>query len=135
MDEFSSALLLEQAAISDLHLPRPSRRKYAFHMAMAAARFEKTGFKSLSRRSLSQAVSIYRGYGEGGGRGWNAIRSHCFRGLGRQAYNAGKAVEAVEFFLELPEKEEEGGNFGEREEEESWLEDFGLAWEVSWFAF
>ena len=47
MDEFSSALLLEQAAIADLHLPRPSRRKYAFHMAMAAARYEKCGYVSL----------------------------------------------------------------------------------------
>lgn len=42
-DELSSALLLEQAAIADLHLPMPSRRKYAFHMSMAAARYEKTG--------------------------------------------------------------------------------------------
>jgi hypothetical protein len=39
----SSALLLEQAAIADLNLPKTSRRKYAFHMSMAAARYEKSG--------------------------------------------------------------------------------------------
>lgn len=43
IDEVSSALLLEQAAIADLNLPKTSRRKYAFHMAMAAARYEKSG--------------------------------------------------------------------------------------------
>lgn len=42
-DEGYSALLLEQAALADLQLPFPSKRKYAFHMAMAAARYEKTG--------------------------------------------------------------------------------------------
>lgn len=50
-DEVVSAVLLEQAAIADLHAPvgvvgassRGRRRKYAFHMAMAAARYEKCG--------------------------------------------------------------------------------------------
>jgi hypothetical protein len=42
-DEMVSALLLEQAALADLQLPMPSRRKFAFHMAMAAARYEKSG--------------------------------------------------------------------------------------------
>lgn len=42
-DEIISALLLEQAALADLQLPRASRRKFAFHMTMAAARYERTG--------------------------------------------------------------------------------------------
>lgn len=42
-EEMISAILLEQAALCDLRLPRSSMRKYAFHMAMAAARYEKCG--------------------------------------------------------------------------------------------
>lgn len=42
-EEVAAGLLLEQAAIADLHLPMPSRRKFGFHMTMAAARYEKSG--------------------------------------------------------------------------------------------
>lgn len=54
VDEVPSAILLEQAAISDLHLPRVSRRKYAFHMTMAATRFEKCGLVGLQCLEKSQ---------------------------------------------------------------------------------
>lgn len=60
--------------------------------------------------------------------GWNAIRSHLHHGLGRQAYNVGKADEAVEHFLELLVGAGVQGD--EAAGEESWLDDFGLAWEV-----
>ncbi|KAL8283651.1 hypothetical protein RQP46_005446 [Phenoliferia psychrophenolica] len=133
-DEVASAILLEQAAIADLHLPLASRRKYGFHMAMAATRYEKSGLKSLSRRCASQAASVYRvepppedPRWSATIAGWGAIRAHLRHGLGRQAYNVGKSDEAVEHFLELlvgadVRGDDDGG-------EPSWLEDFGLAWE------
>ncbi|KAK4704695.1 trafficking protein particle complex subunit 8, partial [Phenoliferia sp. Uapishka_3] len=132
-DEVASAILLEQAAIADLHLPLASRRKYAFHMAMAATRYEKSGIKSLSRRCLSQASSMYMidpppldPRWSATISGWNAIRSHLHHGLGRQAYNVGKSEDAIEHFLELLAGAEGGGESGG---EQSWLDDFGLAWE------
>lgn len=178
MDEVSSALLLEQAAIADLNLPRCSRRKYAFHMAMAAARYEKSGLvsrlfrfflspssslsteltppagraqKPLSRRCLSQAATLYRlpspspssssspssdppaQLGQ-----WSAIRTHLHHGLGRQAYNVGRAEEAVGHFLQLLEGQSAAG--GEAEGagaggEGDWVDDFRLAWEVRFLLF
>lgn len=62
---------------------------------------------------------------------WDGIRSHLHYGLGRQAYNVGKADEAVEHFLELLV----GGGEHTGEGEESWLDDFGLAWEVRYNLF
>ncbi|ORY80223.1 ER-golgi trafficking TRAPP I complex 85 kDa subunit-domain-containing protein [Leucosporidium creatinivorum] len=155
IDEISSALLLEQAALADLHLPKPSRRKYAFHLAMAAARYEKSGLKSLSRRCLSQSSTLYRipilpspvpsanptnpptsdpRYPSSSPlSSWSAIRSHLHHGLGRQAYNVGKAGDAVQHFLELLKGKEMGeagvGGGGGGGGEEDWLDDFGLAWE------
>lgn len=88
--------------------------------------------KSFSRRCLSQAVSIYKIKSSPTGtpeQGWDGIRSHCYRGLARQAYNAGRAEQAIEYFLELPL----GSGLSPEEEtvEVSWLDDFALAWEVS----
>lgn len=117
---------------------------------MAANRYEKSGLvrnftlllrgdhsilavqKSLSRRCLSQAASVYR-VNPDAASGWTAIRSHLHHGLGRQAYNVGKSDEAVAHFLELlvgadaEAGDDDGG-------EQSWLDDFGLAWEVRFFS-
>ncbi|GAA6008142.1 uncharacterized protein JCM10292_001859 [Rhodotorula paludigena] len=133
-DEVVSAVLLEQAAIADLHAPvgvvgassRGRRRKYAFHMAMAAARYEKCGVKALSRRCLSQASTLYRPLASLSPADpsapppltslldprlppspsaplapWLAIRSHLHHSLARQAYTVGAAHDAVAHFLEL----------------------------------
>ncbi|KAM0793278.1 hypothetical protein ACM66B_000739 [Microbotryomycetes sp. NB124-2] len=135
-DELCSALLLEQAAIADLHQPRPLRRKYAFHMSMAAARYEKCGFKSLSRRCLSQASSVFRvnTYSDDDQvrqprqtAAWTGIRDHLHHGLGRQAYNVGRSLEATEQFLQLlvGQVAVESDDVTDPE----WLDDFALAWE------
>ncbi|KAK4054931.1 hypothetical protein OIV83_000855 [Microbotryomycetes sp. JL201] len=133
-DELCSALLLEQAALADLHLPRPLRRKYAFHMAMAAARYEKCGFKLLSRRCLAQASSVFKFNSnlENDVRhprqpaAWTGIRGHLYHGLGRQAYSVGRSIEAAEQFLQLLV----GQAAVESEDlyESDWLDDFALAW-------
>lgn len=48
-EEVAAGLLLEQAAIADLRLPMPSKRKFAFHLTLAAARYEKSGIVSDKR--------------------------------------------------------------------------------------
>ncbi|GAA5866902.1 hypothetical protein JCM3774_004598 [Rhodotorula dairenensis] len=66
-DEVVCAVLLEQAALADSNAPvgfaghsgKGRRRKYAFHLAMAAARYEKCGVKALSRRCLGQAAVLF----------------------------------------------------------------------------
>lgn len=67
-EEVVSAVLLEQAAKADWHTPvgilaggssgasnKGRRRKYAFHLAMAAARYEKCGIVSSALRDLAHA--------------------------------------------------------------------------------
>lgn len=152
-------------------------------MAMAAARYEKCGLvrsfivqtpsldsigatadhrstaqqKSLSRRCLSQAASVYSWRSPRSASSssvdedtsyvtsspWTAIRSHVYHGLGRQAYSSGKPEEAIEHFLELlvgdsnqrslvGEYDDETNAQGDTEVggDVSCLEDFTLAWEV-----
>ena len=43
VEEIPSAILLEQAALADLRLLKPAMRRYAFHLVMAAQRYEKCG--------------------------------------------------------------------------------------------
>lgn len=40
VEEIPSAILLEQAAFADLRLPKPAMRKFAFHLVLAAQRYE-----------------------------------------------------------------------------------------------
>ncbi|GAA5918451.1 hypothetical protein JCM1841_003975 [Sporobolomyces salmonicolor] len=153
-DEVASAVLLEQAALADLKLgeggrERAHRRKYAVHMVMAAARYEKSGLKSLSRRCLSQASTLYRVPSLPSRSpsspataslslcdprlpptltSFTAIRTHLHHNLARQSYNVGLAPQALAHFLELLAGEPAGGDGG-REGQVDWLEDFGLAWE------
>ena len=60
IEEISSGLLLEQAAIADLSMPRPRRRKFAFHLCMAAQRYEKAGLvrakQALLRLTYSESA-------------------------------------------------------------------------------
>lgn len=142
LDEVVSAVLLEQAALSQLHLSpsldglRRRPRKFAVHMVMAAYRYELSGQKALSRHCLRQAAQVYSGAG------WREVRRHVVNMLGRQAFNAGEVEEAVKHFWFLVAKvagdEEDGGLFvgGEVDEETEqhlhagFLEDFRQAFEV-----
>ncbi|GAA5861311.1 hypothetical protein JCM1840_005328 [Sporobolomyces johnsonii] len=159
-DEVANAVLLEQAALADLKLGeggrgRAHRRKYAVHMVMAAARYEKSGLKALSRRCLSQASTLYRvpppSLPSPSSRSpsspptaslslrdprlpptltsFTAIRTHLHHNLARQSYNVGLAPQALAHFLQLLAGEPAGGDCGGREGQVEWLEDFGLAWE------
>lgn len=57
-EELASAILLEQAAIADLRLPKPATRKHALHMVMAAVRYERCGFVSLTKASACPKLSV-----------------------------------------------------------------------------
>lgn len=65
--------------------------------------------------------------------GWDQIQSRLFIKLARQAYNSGKYVEAVNWFLQEPFRAPEAVTDVQDEmrgEREAWLEDFALAWDV-----
>lgn len=91
--------------------------------------------KSLSRRCLSQAASVYQiptrpsdpsdpRFPHSPLTGWSSVRSHLHHSLGRQAYNVGKSDDAVEHFLQLLVGAGDGAAVGD-----DWLDDFALAWE------
>ncbi|GAA5932301.1 hypothetical protein JCM3775_001186 [Rhodotorula graminis] len=105
----------------------PRSRKHAFWMALAAARYEKSGVKSLSRRCLSQAAALYLPAPSSSSTSstdaslpppvtslapptrppptdtpqWSAIRTHLHHALARQSYTVGAAQDSVDNFLAL----------------------------------
>ncbi|SCZ90825.1 BZ3500_MvSof-1268-A1-R1_Chr1-3g02288 [Microbotryum saponariae] len=154
-EEITSAVLLEQAALADLRLPRAHggmagrNRKFGFHMIMAAKRYEKCGVKSLSRRCLNMTRGIYRGVGEGevNADWWrDDVRYETFHdALGVEGKSGRGGWDAVTNHLEhtlarqaysVGKPIEAVGHFlelikGQNDDEdgEEWLDDFALAWE------
>ncbi|CED84527.1 Protein with predicted involvement in meiosis (GSG1) [Phaffia rhodozyma] len=111
VEEVSSAMLIEQAALGALMGPGKARtRRYAGHLVMAASRYEKSGQKTFSRRCLEQAVVLYRK------QTWTKAQDHVEHSLGRQAYSQGQSEVAVDHFVRLMKGRQEGA-----------LEDFVLA--------
>ncbi len=96
-EEAPSAIMLEQAANIDLRHPEKRNRKHAFHLVMAAGRYEKSGHKPYSRRCLERAIDHYRNQDPS----WTATQDHIEYSLGRQAYTLGESDLAVEHFLRL----------------------------------
>ncbi|BGP12587.1 hypothetical protein JCM10213v2_000504 [Rhodosporidiobolus nylandii] len=157
-EEVAAAVLLEQAALADLRAEgrwegakKGRRRRFALHMAMAAARYEKCGVKPLSLRCLSQASSLYSLPPSPSSSSSDeppspastslsdprlpppsvtlssflAIRQHLHHSLARQSYTAGSSLAACRAFLELLAGSPPGGDASEAAE---WLDDFALAW-------
>ncbi|ORY24398.1 ER-golgi trafficking TRAPP I complex 85 kDa subunit-domain-containing protein [Naematelia encephala] len=120
-DEVPSAVFIEEAAGADVKGGKSKRggRRSAFHLVMAARRYETAGFKSYSRRCLDRASSTYRSAP------WTAAQDRIEYSLGRQAYTLGQSDVAVEHFLRLLRREENGvpGSQG------MVLEDMALAYE------
>jgi hypothetical protein len=187
-EEVVSAVLIEQAALAEvMGGGKQRRRKYAFCMAMAAARYEKCGIvsflspfaglmraarerwlifvfeetqKSLSRRCLSQASTVFRPlpfYPEPSPTDstpapppltsllspllpspssppapWLAIRTHIHHSLARQAYTVGSASEAIENFLQLlVGADSTSTSAGDASGDGvDWLDDFALAFSL-----
>ena len=136
-----SAVMIEESASADVKggKSQRGRRRRAFHLVMAARRYETAGLvrlfgcaffpslivfilqKTYSRRCLDRASQFYRSTP------WTAAQNRIEYSLGRQAYTIGESDVAVEHFLRLLRKEDTGvaGSQG------GVLEDMSLAYEVS----
>ncbi|GAA6018193.1 hypothetical protein JCM11491_005627 [Sporobolomyces phaffii] len=155
-DELWTALVCEQSALSQLGItnvghgastpPTTSarqrmrrERKFVLEMCVAGTRYEKSGLKPLSRRCLSQAVSLYTtpsipstssSTSPPRATTFEAIKGHLHHSLARQAYNASQPLESIHHFLQLLPatsiSTSTGGGGGV-----DWLDDFALAWESS----
>ncbi|UZJ55920.1 hypothetical protein CBS101457_005240 [Exobasidium rhododendri] len=129
--EVAGAMLLEQAAITDLRqADRPALRKCALHLIMAAHRYRSCGQKHLSLRCFQGAASVYRtlkqqrlsqdtikgGEEEEDGERladrlasfegtktsqWDLIEDHMEEELGQQASSDGQTDQAVMHFFTL----------------------------------
>ncbi|BGP44635.1 hypothetical protein JCM10450v2_000449 [Rhodotorula kratochvilovae] len=154
-EEIVAAVLLEQAALAELVLVRPGatprRRKYAFWMAMAAARYEKCGVKALSIRCLSQSSTLFLPAPPSPSASppplaslllppslppartaaqWSAIRTHLHHALARQSYTVGRAGDACRHFVALLGTGAPAAPAEEGDDAPEWLDDFALAWDL-----
>ncbi|KAG9325666.1 hypothetical protein KVV02_001150 [Mortierella alpina] len=93
--DLRNGLFLEQAAHCYLRLPRPSVRKYAFHMIMAGHRFNKAEQKEHAYRCYMAASHVYDS------KGWALVDDHISCSLGRQSYQLGKSEEVLEHYKKL----------------------------------
>ncbi|GAA5899344.1 Trs85p [Sporobolomyces salmoneus] len=173
-DELWSAMICEQSALARLGItnwqPLGTRRerkrygnsrgerKFVLEMCLAGIRYEKSGLKSLSRRCLSQASSLYSLSSSPPSDPsfsfesrltalptfsnpttiFSAVRTYLHHSLARQAYNASQPLDAIYHFLQLlPRKHsapidvtDEAGAGSEGGEGLDWLDDFTLAWDL-----
>ncbi|KAF9584424.1 Trafficking protein particle complex 8 [Lunasporangiospora selenospora] len=93
--DLRNGLFLEQAAHCYLKLPRPSVRKYAFHMIMAGHRFNKADQKEHAYRCYMAASLVYDS------KGWELVDDHISCTVGRQSYQLGKSEEVLEHYTKL----------------------------------
>ncbi|KAF9190349.1 Trafficking protein particle complex 8 [Haplosporangium sp. Z 11] len=93
--DLRNGLFLEQAAHCYLRLPRPSVRKYAFHMIMAGHRFNKADQKEHAYRCYLAASHVYES------KGWALVDDHISCSLGRQSYQLGKSEEVLDHYKKL----------------------------------
>ncbi|KAL1410386.1 hypothetical protein Q8F55_004396 [Vanrija albida] len=101
-EEAACAVLIEEAASADTKGGKSQRghRRQAFHLVMAARRYEKAGLKYYSRRCLERASDLMRGAA------WTAANDRIEYSLGRQAYTLGESNLAVEHFLRLMQRKD-----------------------------
>ncbi|KAK8861544.1 hypothetical protein IAR55_002366 [Kwoniella newhampshirensis] len=120
-DEVPSAVLIEEAAAADVKGGKSTKgqRRRAFHLVLAARRYETAGLKTYSRRCLERASKIYRASP------WTSAQDRIEYSLGRQAYTLGESDVAVEHFLRLLRREDTGVSGSQAGP----LEDMALAYE------
>nr|XP_019050343.1 hypothetical protein I302_00772 [Kwoniella bestiolae CBS 10118]OCF29273.1 hypothetical protein I302_00772 [Kwoniella bestiolae CBS 10118] len=104
VDEVPSAVMIEEAAAADVKggKSQKGKRRRAFHLVLAARRYETAGLKTYSRRCLERASQIYRDSP------WTSAQDRIEYSLGRQAYTSGESDVAVEHFLRLLRREDTG---------------------------
>uniref|UniRef100_A0A336LLK1 CSON010132 protein n=1 Tax=Culicoides sonorensis TaxID=179676 RepID=A0A336LLK1_CULSO len=93
--DLRSAILLEQAAFCYISGPTPYFRKYAFHMVLAAHRYQRAGQRKHSYRAHKMAYEVYRG------KCWNLAVDHVLHTVGKQAMTLKKLDEASTLFAHL----------------------------------
>ncbi|XP_063702999.1 trafficking protein particle complex subunit 8 [Culicoides brevitarsis] len=93
--DLRSALLLEQAAYCYISTETPQFRKYAFHMVLAAHRYQRAGQRKHSYRAHKMAYEVYRG------KIWNLAVDHVLHTVGKQAMALKKLDEASTLFAHL----------------------------------
>lgn len=93
--DLRSALLLEQAALCYLQNTIPHHRKYAFHMVLAAHRFQRAGQRKHSYRAHKLAYKVYAT------KSWNLAVDHVLHTVGKQAMTLKKLDEASTLFAHL----------------------------------
>ena len=137
-DEVPSAVMIEEAATADVRGGKSlrGRRRRAFHLVLAARRYETAGLvrvsaayqivaytmlqKTYSRRCLDRSSQLYRSTL------WTAAQDRIEYSLGRQAYTLGESDLAVEHFLRLLRKDDTGVPGSQ----DGVLEDMSLAYKV-----
>jgi hypothetical protein len=101
-----AGLLLEQAAHSLLAMKPPQVRKFAFHLVLAALRFNMCNQGGLALDAYKQAMAIYSNSGGdssassdiGGRAEWSLISEHMNEALGKAAMALGDEMAAVNHF-------------------------------------
>lgn len=93
--DLRSALLLEQAAFCYISSPLPYYRKFAFHMVLAAHRYQRAGQRKHSYRAHKLAYEVYKG------KQWNLAVDHVLHTVGKQAMSLKKLDEASNLFAHL----------------------------------
>ncbi|GAA5923269.1 TRAPP III-specific subunit 85 family protein [Sporobolomyces koalae] len=163
-DELWTAMLCEQSALSRLgcistiqgdsagrgKTRRSRTRKFGLEMCLAGIKYEKYGLKTLSRRCLSQASTVYSPFPpssdpssstESHNTTFDAVRSYLHHSLARQAYNSSQPLVAISHYLQLLATSSanplasQQQDAGSAEAEASgdgldWLDDFSLAWDL-----
>lgn len=110
-----SAVLMERAALCDLHARQPKFRKYGFRMVMAGHVYDSLGHGPHSARCYSLARAIYDCSG------WFQVEDHINFTLAQQANRLNDPMASVNLFLKLI-----GTGRNSASQQEALLYEFGL---------
>ncbi|KAK9805365.1 hypothetical protein WJX73_007226 [Symbiochloris irregularis] len=90
-----AALLLEQAALFQLHRTPALTHKFAFYIVLAGTEYQKSSLLRLRAHAYRQALPVYQG------KEWNYIKEHLHDALGKQLREGGEPVAAARHFVAL----------------------------------
>lgn len=110
-----SAVLMERAALCDLHARQPKFRKYGFRMVMAGHVYDSLGHSPHSARCYSLARAIYDFSG------WFQVEDHINFTLAQQANRLNDPMASINLFLKLI-----GTGRNSASQQEALLYEFGL---------
>lgn len=110
-----SAVLMERAALCDLHARQPKFRKYGFRMVMAGHIYDSLGHSPHSARCYSLARAIYDCSG------WFQVEDHINFTLAQQANRLNDPMASINLFLKLI-----GTGRNSASQQEALLYEFGL---------